>query len=179
MADFLDALQEALTAAGIRCSVPIVGPFSTDGVEWSAVVSIFDEQFNDDTAVRQAFEGLGTTVEWINHDLYSRFNRTASGTDEGGGKTWNVIFIPGEVDVAATAATGFTAGDMSDAHRDGFAAGQGAQAGPDRLLREVCEELMGVGCEPCVGSHAPMEDLHGRIKQYLSAQLQGVEVRHG
>jgi hypothetical protein len=35
------------------------------------------------------------------------------------------------------------------------------------LLREVCAELHGVGCGPCVGSHAPMEDLHGRIARYL------------
>ena len=123
MADFLDALQDALTAAGIPGSVPIVGPFSTDQVEWSATVSIFDEQFNDAAAVRRAFESLGVTVEWIHHALYSRFNRTAGGTDEGGGKTWDVIFVAGDAEVVATA-TGFSAGDMADAAAKGFERGR-------------------------------------------------------
>ena len=50
---------------------------------------------------------------------------------------------------------------------------QGVGAGADEpncLLREVVDNLAGVGCEPCIGSHSPMEDLHGRIEQYLRAQ---------
>lgn len=42
------------------------------------------------------------------------------------------------------------------------ASGQG-----EALLREACEELKGAGCDPCTGSDAPMEDLHGRIADYL------------
>ena len=36
-----------------------------------------------------------------------------------------------------------------------------------RLLREVLEECEGVGCEPCIGSYSPFEDLCGRIKAHL------------
>jgi len=42
------------------------------------------------------------------------------------------------------------------------------QGEADALLREVCQELIGVGCEPCTGSDAPMEDLHGRIADYFA-----------
>lgn len=44
---------------------------------------------------------------------------------------------------------------------------------PDRedaltsLLREVCDELDGVGCPACIGSYSPMEDLHGRIANFI------------
>ena len=44
---------------------------------------------------------------------------------------------------------------------------------PDRedaltsLLREVCDELEGVGCAACMGSYSPMEDLHGRIANFI------------
>ena len=82
----------ALQAAGIPATCPALTPWSADNSEWIAVVSLFDEAFQDEAAVRAAFETLGLRVEWIQHDLYSRFNHTAGGVDEGGGKTWNVIF---------------------------------------------------------------------------------------
>lgn len=44
------------------------------------------------------------------------------------------------------------------------------RAVPDRLLHEVCDELEGVGCGPCIGSMAPFEDLRGRIEQYLAGR---------
>lgn len=42
------------------------------------------------------------------------------------------------------------------------------QGEADALLREVRQELIGIGCEPCTGSDAPMEDLHGRIADYFA-----------
>jgi hypothetical protein len=47
------------------------------------------------------------------------------------------------------------------------------------LLREVCEELDGVGCDPCVGSYAPMEDLHGRIVRFLATTQPDAKPEHG
>ncbi|WP_312252755.1 hypothetical protein [Stenotrophomonas sp.] len=44
-------------------------------------------------------------------------------------------------------------------------AGQG-----DALLREVCGQLESLDCGACIGSHAPMEDLHGRIAAHLAAR---------
>lgn len=46
----------------------------------------------------------------------------------------------------------------------------------DALLREVSNELSAVGCFACVGSMAPMEDLHGRILAYLEPQATIAEV---
>ncbi|HGM6769883.1 TPA: hypothetical protein ACKQAW_000403 [Stenotrophomonas maltophilia] len=40
----------------------------------------------------------------------------------------------------------------------------------ERLLREVCAQLESLDCGACIGSHAPMEDLHGRIAQHLAGQ---------
>lgn len=40
----------------------------------------------------------------------------------------------------------------------------------DALLREVCAQLESLDCGACIGSHAPMEGLHGRIARHLSAQ---------
>lgn len=98
MSEVIDCfvLREALQAAGIRASVPAITPWDDGMGEWIAVVSLFDESFHGEAAVRAAFELLGLRVEWIQHDLYSRFNRTAGGVDEGGGKTWNVIFSEAE-----------------------------------------------------------------------------------
>lgn len=59
---------------------------------------------------------------------------------------------------------------------------QGVGAGTDeanRLLREVVDNLEGVGCGPCIGSHTPFEDLHGRIERYLAAQPAGDVGREG
>lgn len=41
----------------------------------------------------------------------------------------------------------------------------------EALLCEVCQELVCVGCDPCTGSDAPMEDLHGRIADYFARRL--------
>lgn len=40
----------------------------------------------------------------------------------------------------------------------------------DELLREVCEQLESLDCGACIGSYAPMEDLHGRIAAHLAAR---------
>lgn len=94
MSEVLDCfvLSDALKAAGIRATVPCLSEWSVDGGEWIAVVTLFDEGFTDEAALRSAIDPLGVCVEWIQHDLYSRFNHTAGGVDQGGGKTWNVIF---------------------------------------------------------------------------------------
>lgn len=44
-------------------------------------------------------------------------------------------------------------------------AGQG-----DALLREVSAQLESLDCGACIGSYAPMEDLHGRIAAHLAAR---------
>lgn len=44
-------------------------------------------------------------------------------------------------------------------------AGQG-----DALLREVSAQLESLDCGACIGSDAPMEDLHGRIAAHLAAR---------
>ncbi len=38
----------------------------------------------------------------------------------------------------------------------------------DALLREVCSQLESLDCGACIGSDAPMEDLHGRIAAHLA-----------
>ncbi|MBH1391800.1 hypothetical protein I5U25_02565 [Stenotrophomonas maltophilia] len=46
-----------------------------------------------------------------------------------------------------------------------------AQAGQgDALLREVSAQLESLDCGACIGSDAPMEDLHGRIAAHLAAR---------
>lgn len=40
----------------------------------------------------------------------------------------------------------------------------------DALLREVCSQLESLDCGACIGSDAPMEDLHGRIAAHLAAR---------
>ncbi len=40
----------------------------------------------------------------------------------------------------------------------------------DALLREVCSQLESLDCGACIGSYAPMEDLHGRIAAHLAAR---------
>ncbi|MCO7469462.1 hypothetical protein NJG16_05265 [Stenotrophomonas maltophilia] len=40
----------------------------------------------------------------------------------------------------------------------------------DALLREVSAQLESLDCGACIGSDAPMEDLHGRIAAHLAAR---------
>ena len=58
--------------------------------------------------------------------------------------------------------------NMSDGYLDASYRAQQAEAA-DALLREVVEKLRGIGCEPCIGSMVPFEDLHGRITTHLGA----------
>lgn len=97
MSEVIDCfvIRNALQAADIRASVPAISPWNADESEWIAVVNLFDVGYTDEAAVRAVFASLGLRVEWIQHDLYSRFNHTEGGVDLiGGGKTWNVIFAP-------------------------------------------------------------------------------------
>ncbi len=45
-----------------------------------------------------------------------------------------------------------------------------AQGGGEQFLQEVCDELAALDCGACVGSMAPFEDLHGRIRAYLATR---------
>lgn len=40
----------------------------------------------------------------------------------------------------------------------------------EALLQEVCAQLESLDCGACIGSDAPMEDLHGRIAAHLAAR---------
>ncbi|MFV1846408.1 hypothetical protein ACNJRW_09480 [Stenotrophomonas maltophilia] len=64
---------------------------------------------------------------------------------------------------------------ITDAYELGMRDGQALSAQPSpsgegALLREVCEQLESLDCGACIGSYAPMEDLHGRIAAHLAAR---------
>lgn len=69
------------------------------------------------------------------------------------------------------------------ARRAAVRAALAAQPSPggqgDALLREVSAQLESLDCGACIGSDAPMEDLHGRIAAHLAArQPVGSEEAH-
>jgi len=68
----------------------------------------------------------------------------------------------------------FTPEQMQDYARAAIAAALSAQPSPggqgDALLREVSVQLESLDCGACIGSDAPMEDLHGRIAAHLAAR---------
>ena len=89
--------------------------------------------------------------------------------DPGAGKDYRDAPFPGNHEDVTWSAESVCGLEVQYVRAD--LAAPAAAGVPDALLREVCEELDGVGCGACVGSDAPMEDLHGRIELYLSRNL--------
>lgn len=96
MDDLLDRLQDELDASTVPVRVLAISPFSNCQTELLATLAV-NEAFNEDDVLVAAFSRCGCFVEWVQHQLYHSFNRTSRGVDEGGGKTWDVVFIPSEM----------------------------------------------------------------------------------
>jgi hypothetical protein len=91
LADLLESISDALRAAGVACGVPALFALDETEVTWDAVITL-DESFAADDLIVSTLTGIGLRVDFISHEIFSLFNRTRHGVDEGGGKTWAVRF---------------------------------------------------------------------------------------
>ncbi len=98
--ELLEAINERMhpgatcPAKGSIGECPAMSPWNDENPAglWWAVLSLWDDTFNDSAEVVRWFEAEGATVHRVEHTLWCADNGDRDGRDPGGAREWVVTF---------------------------------------------------------------------------------------